>query len=210
MPSDREWMYRTRASNGLFNPEFQHVTYFLDFAYANATNIRRRTIEGVEVLETRCSCIICKNLEYKNRDMVEYDLYDESLDEVVFCTNRSGKAYEEYATAMLEKYGEDVTQHPVGDIELWECTQGRSKFGIGSSDSNFITTGAPASSSGSTPSYVKYQRSQEKVRNLQSQVEELHNRVENVQQQIREEMKEEMQRQISELMKKFGNPGNTT
>ncbi|KAD7117783.1 hypothetical protein E3N88_05051 [Mikania micrantha] len=87
-------------------------------------------------------------------------LYDESLDEAVFCTNRSRKAYEEYATAMLEKYGEDVTQHS--------------------------------------------------VRDLQSQVEELHNRVEDVQQQIREEMKEEMQRQITELMNKFGNPGNTT
>ncbi|KAD6119167.1 hypothetical protein E3N88_10438 [Mikania micrantha] len=137
-------------------------------------------------------------------------LYDESLDEAVFCTNRSRKAYEEYATAMLEKYGEDVTQHPVGDIELWERTQGGSKFGIGSSDSNFIITGAPSSSFGSTPSYVEYQRSQENVRDLQSQVEELHNRVEDVQQQIREEMKEEMQRQIVELMKKFGNPGNTT
>ncbi|KAD4584569.1 hypothetical protein E3N88_22170 [Mikania micrantha] len=107
-------------------------------------------------------------------------LYDESLDEAVFCTNRSRKAYEEYATAMLEKYGEDVTQHPVGDIELWERTQGGSKFGIGSSDSNFIITGTRSSSSGSTPSYVEYQCSQEKVRDLQSQVEELHNRVEDV------------------------------
>ncbi|KAL8224114.1 hypothetical protein R6Q57_019589 [Mikania cordata] len=62
------------------------------------------------------------------------------------------------------------------------------------------------------------------VQDLQSQVEELHNRVEDVQQkmreevqhhmreemqqQMREEMKEEMQRQIAELMKKFGNPDN--
>ncbi|KAL8231393.1 hypothetical protein R6Q57_001171 [Mikania cordata] len=152
-------------------------------------------------------------------------LYDESLDGAVFCTNRSRKAYEEYATAMIDRYGEDVTQHPVGDAELWERTQGGSKFGIGSSDSNFIITGT-SSSSGSTPSYAEYQRSQEKVRDLQSQVEDLHNRVEDVQQkmredvqhhmreeiqhQVREEMKEEMQRQISELLKKFGNPGNPT
>ncbi|KAL8231848.1 hypothetical protein R6Q57_001626 [Mikania cordata] len=124
---------------------------------------------------------------------------------------------------MLERYGEDVTQHPVGDVELWESTQGGSKFGIDSSDSNFIITGTPSLSSESTPSYVEYQRSQEKVRDLQSQVEELHNRVEDVQQkmkedmqhhmreeiqQVREEMKEEMQRQIAEVMKKFGNSGN--
>ncbi|KAL8230133.1 hypothetical protein R6Q59_000538 [Mikania micrantha] len=152
-------------------------------------------------------------------------LYDESLDGAVFCTNRSRKAYEEYAIAMINRYGEDVTQHPVGDAELWERTQGGSKFGIGSSDSNFIITGT-SSSSGSTPSYAEYQRSQEKVRDLQSQVEDLHNRVEDVQQkmreevqhhmreeiqhQVREEMKEEMQRQIAELMKKFGNTGNPT
>ncbi|KAL8224322.1 hypothetical protein R6Q57_019797 [Mikania cordata] len=32
-------------------------------------------------------------------------LYDESLNEAVFCTTRSRKAYEEYATSMLERYG---------------------------------------------------------------------------------------------------------
>ncbi|KAD4982710.1 hypothetical protein E3N88_19381 [Mikania micrantha] len=127
---------------------------------------------------------------------------------------------------MLERYGEDVTQHPVGDVELWERTQGGKKFGIGSSDSSFIITGTLSSSSGSTPTYAEYQRSQEKVQELQFQVEELHNRVEDVhqkmreevqhhmreeiQQQMREEMKEEMQRQIAELMKKFGNPDNST
>ncbi|KAL8198005.1 hypothetical protein R6Q57_029960 [Mikania cordata] len=152
-------------------------------------------------------------------------VYDEGLDEAVFCTTRSRKAYEEYATTMIERHGEDVSQHPVGDVELWESTQGGSKFGIGSSDSNFVITGAPSLSSGSTPSYVEYQRSQEKVRDLQSQVEELHNRVEDVQQkmreevqqhmreeiqQMREEMKEEMQRQVAELMEKFSNPGNPT
>ncbi|KAL8253532.1 hypothetical protein R6Q59_031753 [Mikania micrantha] len=153
-------------------------------------------------------------------------LYDESLDGAVFCTNRSKKAYEEYALAMIERYGEDVTQHPVGDADLWERTQGGSKFGVGSSDSNFVVAGTRSSSSGSTLSYAEYQRSQEKVQDLQSQVDELHNRVEDVQQkmreevqhhmreemqqQIREEMKEEMQRQIAELMKKFGNPGNPT
>ncbi|KAD6795488.1 hypothetical protein E3N88_06384 [Mikania micrantha] len=116
------------------------------------------------------------------------------------CKNNKTVLDEEYATSMLERYGEDVTQHPVGDVELWERAQGGKKFGIGSSDSSFIITGTPSSSSGSTPSYAEYQRSQEKVQELQSQVEELHNRVEDVhdmreeiQQQMREEMKEEMQ-----------------
>ncbi|KAL8222771.1 hypothetical protein R6Q57_020170, partial [Mikania cordata] len=82
-------------------------------------------------------------------------LYDESLDGAVFCTNQSKKAYEEYALAMIERYVEDVTQHLVGDADLWERTQGGSKFGIGSSDSNFVVAGTRSSSSGSTPSYAE-------------------------------------------------------
>ncbi|MFS7986695.1 hypothetical protein Hanom_Chr11g01013311 [Helianthus anomalus] len=63
---------------------------------------------------------------------------------------------------MLEKYGEDVTLHPVGDADLWERAQGRRGFGIGSSDPHFIVNGTPSSSSGSA-SYADYQRSQEQV-----------------------------------------------
>ncbi|KAJ0912676.1 putative transposase, Ptta/En/Spm, plant [Helianthus annuus] len=134
-------------------------------------------------------------------------LYDESLDGAEFCTARSRKAYEAYERSMLEKYGEDVTLHPVGDADLWERAQGRRGFGIGSSDPHFIVNGTPSSSSGSA-SYAEYQRSQEQVKNLQAQVDMLQNRVEEAQQQVREEMKEEVQRQITELLKKFGNPGN--
>ncbi|KAJ0860507.1 hypothetical protein HanRHA438_Chr13g0624411 [Helianthus annuus] len=134
-------------------------------------------------------------------------LYDESLDGAEFCTARSRKAYEAYERSMLEKYGEDVTLHPVGDADLWERAQGRRGFGIGSSDPHFIVYGTPSSSSGSG-SYADYQRSQEQVKNLQAQVDMLQNRVEEAQQQVREEMKEEVQRQIIELLKKFGNPGN--
>ncbi|KAL8209641.1 hypothetical protein R6Q57_006373 [Mikania cordata] len=106
--------------------------------------------------------------------------------EELFTSNK-----EEYATAMIERYGEDVSQHP--------STQGGSKFGIGSSDSNFVVTGAPSLSSGSTPSYVEYQRSQGKVRDLQSQVEELHNRVEDVQQKMREEVQHHMSEEIQQV-----------
>ncbi|MFS8027012.1 hypothetical protein Hanom_Chr16g01493461 [Helianthus anomalus] len=138
-------------------------------------------------------------------------LYDESLDGAEFCTARSRKAYEAYERSMLEKYGEDVTLHSVGDADLWERAQGRREFGTGSSDPHFIVNGTPSSSSGSA-SYADYQRSQEQVKNLQAQVDMLQNRVEEAQQQVREEMREEMkeevQRQITELLKKFGNPGN--
>uniref|UniRef100_A0A251SXL4 Putative transposase, Ptta/En/Spm, plant n=2 Tax=Helianthus annuus TaxID=4232 RepID=A0A251SXL4_HELAN len=120
-------------------------------------------------------------------------LFDESLEGDEFCTARSRLAYEAYDRSMVEKYGEDVLLHPVGDADLWERAQGRSGFGIGSSDPRFIVNGTPSSSSGSA-SYADFQRSQEQVQNLQSQVDMLHSRVEEAQQQVREEMREEMQR----------------
>ncbi|KAF5787648.1 putative transposase, Ptta/En/Spm, plant [Helianthus annuus] len=135
-------------------------------------------------------------------------LFDESLEGAEFCTTRSRLAYEAYERSMVEKYGEDVLLHPVGDVDLWERAQGRSGFGIGSSDPRFIVNGTPSSSSGSA-SYADFQRSQDQVQNLQSQVDMLHSRVEEAQQQVREEMREEMQRQIAELLKQFGNQGNS-
>ncbi|KAJ0782539.1 hypothetical protein HanLR1_Chr01g0009371 [Helianthus annuus] len=61
-------------------------------------------------------------------------LFDESLEGAEFCTTRSRLASEAYERSMVEKYGEDVLLHPVGDADLWERAQGRSGFGIGSSD----------------------------------------------------------------------------
>ncbi|KAD5802473.1 hypothetical protein E3N88_13833 [Mikania micrantha] len=83
---------------------------------------------------------------------------------------------EEYATAMLERYEEDFTQHPVGNVDLWERTQGGKKFGIGSSDFSFIITGTPSSSPGSTPTYAEYQRSQEKGKSEKKQQTRVKNR----------------------------------
>ncbi|KAJ0743388.1 hypothetical protein HanPI659440_Chr10g0375221 [Helianthus annuus] len=68
---------------------------------------------------------------------------------------------EAYARYMIEKYGEDVTQHPVGDADLCERAQGGSRFGTGSSDLSFVVTGTTSSSSRSA-SYADYQLSQEK------------------------------------------------
>ncbi|MFS8019042.1 hypothetical protein Hanom_Chr15g01399201 [Helianthus anomalus] len=46
---------------------------------------------------------------------------------------------------------EDISLDPVSDADLWERAQGRSGFGIGSSDTRFIVNGTPSSSSGSHP-----------------------------------------------------------
>lgn len=76
MSSNREWMYTLRAKNGIFNPVFrQHVNYFLDFAYTNATNIKRKIIKGLEVFQIRCPCSKCKNRFFKERELVEFDIY---------------------------------------------------------------------------------------------------------------------------------------
>ncbi|KAJ0790340.1 hypothetical protein HanPI659440_Chr05g0214351 [Helianthus annuus] len=87
-------------------------------------------------------------------------MYDESLEGADFCTELSKKVYEAYTRYMIEKYGEDITQHPVGDADLWERAQGGNRFGIGSLDLSFVVTGTTSSSSGSA-SYADYQLSQE-------------------------------------------------
>ncbi|KAD5802430.1 hypothetical protein E3N88_13790 [Mikania micrantha] len=117
--------------------------------------------------------------------------------------NRTTADEEDVISRHTGMYGEDVTQHMVGDAELWERTQGGSKFGIGSLDSNVIITGTPSSSFMSTPSDTKYQRSQEKGRGTTSH--EVRNATTN-----KERDEERDEPQIAELMKKFGNPGNLT
>ncbi|KAD5803399.1 hypothetical protein E3N88_14759 [Mikania micrantha] len=81
MWSNREWMYTMRTtSKGFFNPEFQkYVNYFLDFAFANATNIQRQTIEGLETFLIRCPCSTCKNLRFKTRAEVQVHLYSKGF-----------------------------------------------------------------------------------------------------------------------------------
>ncbi|KAL8243270.1 hypothetical protein R6Q59_009528 [Mikania micrantha] len=56
--------------------------------------------------------------EYKAKYWVGY--YDDNPEGMEFCTNRSKEAFESYSIYMEEKYGEDETQHPIGDIDLWE------------------------------------------------------------------------------------------
>ncbi|KAI3762268.1 hypothetical protein L1987_52693 [Smallanthus sonchifolius] len=57
-----------------FSTLFTTVTYFLDFAYTNSSNIQRQIIEGKEVFLVRCPCAKCKNQYHKRREVVEYDL----------------------------------------------------------------------------------------------------------------------------------------
>ena len=42
---------------------------------------------------------------------------------------------------MLEKYGPDLTLHPLGDDELWERYSGGRVYGVGSSDPSYAVSG---------------------------------------------------------------------
>ncbi|KAL8224245.1 hypothetical protein R6Q57_019720 [Mikania cordata] len=109
---------------------------------------------------------------------------------------------ESYSIYMVEKYGEDETQHPIGDIDLWERSQGEKKqsFGIGSSDRHFILTGTPSSSIGFTPSNVMFEQSQQEVRELRSQIHELQSQIDTQKEQMREEIKKERDQMREEIM----------
>ena len=74
---NREWMYTMRVdSNQIFNPEFQfYVKQFLDYAFTNVTVVKYRTLRNrLVVSEIRCPCSVCKNRNYKSRQMVEFDI----------------------------------------------------------------------------------------------------------------------------------------
>ncbi|KAD6119269.1 hypothetical protein E3N88_10540 [Mikania micrantha] len=129
--------------------------------------------------------------------------YDDSPKGMEFCTQRSKETYEAYSMYMEEKYGEDETQHPV--------------------DRNFILTGTPSSSVGSTPSHAAFEQSKQEVRELRSHIVELQSQFDTQKEQMREAMREEireerekmkedmrteMQLQMAQIMKQMGIHGN--
>ena len=70
---------------------------------------------------------------------------------------------------MIERHGEDLTQHPVGDVDVWLDSQrgrggrrGRHIYGIGCSDLHFVVTGT--SSSGNASTSAEYEQSRRRVR----------------------------------------------
>ncbi|CAI9302090.1 unnamed protein product [Lactuca saligna] len=61
------------------------------------------------------------NKKFKAKD---YDI----IQELEFCTPTTREISERYTSAMVEKYGEDLTQHPEGDVDLWvQAQEGRDK-----------------------------------------------------------------------------------
>ncbi|KAM0017982.1 hypothetical protein Hdeb2414_s0027g00694091 [Helianthus debilis subsp. tardiflorus] len=105
-----------------------------------------------------------------------------NLEELTFCTERAKKVYGDYLSAMCEVYGPNYYEHP-DDPEVWARAigQGRTRwvYGIGSSDLEYLVTGTSSSSSdGSTPSQAEYQRSQEEVQVMRTQMVDLEARLE--------------------------------
>ncbi|KAI3741962.1 hypothetical protein L1987_59641 [Smallanthus sonchifolius] len=99
MSLNREWMYTMRTNrDGTFNLQFkQAVSYFLDFAYENATNIERQTIDGVQKLLIRCPCSKCKNRYYKTREAVDCHLITQGFMEDYQLWDVHGELYPDEA-----------------------------------------------------------------------------------------------------------------
>ncbi|KAI3724803.1 hypothetical protein L1987_64570 [Smallanthus sonchifolius] len=84
--------------DGTFNLQFkQAVSYFLDFAYENATNIERQTIDGVQKLLIRCPCSKCKNRYYKTREAVDCHLITQGFMEDYQLWDVHGELYPDEA-----------------------------------------------------------------------------------------------------------------
>ncbi|KAL4585756.1 hypothetical protein LXL04_010381 [Taraxacum kok-saghyz] len=110
-----------------------------------------------------------------------------------FITTRAGN--ELYRKAMIEKYGDDLTQHPVGDDELWkQCAGGSTKgrvFGVGNSDPYFMVSRTPNCGSSS----MDYARSQHEMKDLQARLDESEARHQEELAKIRKEHEESEARQ---------------
>ncbi|KAM0020186.1 hypothetical protein Hdeb2414_s0025g00664391 [Helianthus debilis subsp. tardiflorus] len=115
----------------------------------------------------------------------DIDIYN--LEELKFCTERAKKVYGGYLSAMREVYGPNYSEFPDGP-EVWARVvgQGRARqvYGIGTSDLDYLVTGT-SSSVGSAPSQAEYQRSQEEVQVMRTQMVDLEVRL---QQQLQEFM----------------------
>ncbi|KAL8227869.1 hypothetical protein R6Q57_015453 [Mikania cordata] len=122
------------------------------------------------------------------------------LEGLQFCTEWAKEAYvTEYLQEMIKEYRLNFTQD---DARVWQRLHGnggpKRVFGIGLSDSDFVVTGTPSSSYGSTLSYVDKQ-AQQKLEDLEAQLE--------IERKAREELEEQMKK-MNEFMKKFTPPDN--
>ncbi|KAD2804554.1 hypothetical protein E3N88_37931 [Mikania micrantha] len=126
-----------------------------------------------------------------------------SLDEMDFCTNRAKDAYSSYLQEMIEKYGPEFKDD---DPNVWGhvvYAEGRTKriYGIGSSDVDYVMTGKASTSSGIAQSDHDQRLSQEKIHNLEVQMEAEKKAREELQEQMRQE-RQEMQNQMNEVIRK--------
>ncbi|CAH1435237.1 unnamed protein product [Lactuca virosa] len=85
---------------------------------------------------------------------------------------KSWTVFDKYEKAMCEKYGPDPSQHPLGDVEIWEhCVDGRKKgrvYGVGSSDPGNVVSGTSYECGSSSHDYALYQK---KINELESMLE---------------------------------------
>ncbi|KAD7477548.1 hypothetical protein R6Q59_007305 [Mikania micrantha] len=104
---------------------------------------------------------------------------------------------------MIEMYGPGFTQD---NVDVWERVQAKDPtsrhtsnrvYGIGDSDISFVETGVPSSSCGVTPSYVEYRQSQEKVQDLESQIQNLGSQLER-ERKLREESEQRIEQRLRE------------
>ncbi|XP_023771634.2 uncharacterized protein LOC111920288 [Lactuca sativa] len=124
MGPNREWMYTMRVdSNQIFNPEFQfYVKQFLDYAFTNVTVVKYRTLRnGLVVSEIRCPCSVCKNRNYKSRQMVEFDICQNGFMPNYYQWSAHGELYPTQDMGQCSNAGpsQDVGQEDSADVGVY-------------------------------------------------------------------------------------------
>ncbi|GKB22207.1 transposon, En/Spm-like, transposase-associated domain protein [Tanacetum coccineum] len=73
---DRGWMYKRRNSKGLLCSYYQSkVSEFLNFMFSIKRVVEIRTLGSKVVFRIKCPCFKCKIKVFKERNEVEYDLW---------------------------------------------------------------------------------------------------------------------------------------
>ncbi|KAL4592238.1 hypothetical protein LXL04_005226 [Taraxacum kok-saghyz] len=159
------------------------------------------------------------HLTKKGKKMFWAGDYD-TIEGLEFCSSTSREAYAAYARAMIEKFGRDLTQHPVGDVDVWvDAQRKRGKrnasriYGVGCSDPNYVITGT--SSSGNAPTFAEYEQSQRRVQELEERQAKFEAETAERQSQFeariaeeRGQLEAELKAQMNEFMKTYGKPPN--
>ncbi|CAI9292713.1 unnamed protein product [Lactuca saligna] len=115
---------------------------------------------------------------------------------------KSWIVFNKYEKAMCEKYGPDPSQHPLGDVKIWEhCVGGRKNgrvYGVGSSDPDNVVSGTPYECGSSSHDHQKKSMLEQEVEKREEIKAKFDSEV-----KLRHDMESRLLGKMNDLLKQF-------